>query len=161
MTHVAPHQRPWFHEVFCGPATGQPLGDALAAVGGARATWLRRCIAVVGAESGYWREERLIEGLDGSLVLEIDSHRGGRPVAEPLPAELSKTYDGLVATLKKASKDWPATGGLHREPGRARGDTLVVIDAATLEGRALLGETAVEAFKRTVYGGFDPNALRR
>lgn len=161
MAHLAPHQDPWFHEIFDGPASAVPLGEAIAALGAPRASWLRRCIALVGADHGWWREERLLEGLDGSLVLEIDSHRGETPYREALPAEIAREYDALVATLRRAAREWPSTDGLHREPGAARGETIVVLDAATLEGRALLGESAVKAFRRVVFPSLDLAALKR
>ncbi len=118
-------------------------------------------MALVGADHGWWREERLLEGLDGSLVLEIDSHRGEAPYREALPAEIARDYDALVLMLRRASREWPSTDGLHREPGAARGETIVVLDAATLEGRALLGESAVKAFRRVVFPSLDLAAMKR
>ncbi len=159
MAHLAPHQDPWFHEIFCGPATGVPLSDALVTVAAPRVKWLRRCVALVAADHGFWREERLVEGLDGTLVLEIDSHRGEAPYREPVPAQLARDYDALVAALKKASREWPSTDGLHREPGATRAETIVVVDASILEGRALLGESAVKAFRRLVFPGLDVAAI--
>lgn len=161
MAHLAPHQDPWFHDIFDGPTSSVPLADAIAEVGRTRAKWLRRCVALVSADHGYWREERLVEGLDGSLVLEIDSHRGEAPHREPMPAELARDYDALVLFLRRAAREWPASDGLHREPGAARGETLVMLDAATLEGRALLGESAVKVFRKLVFPGIDVAALRR
>lgn len=161
MPHLAPHQEPWFHDVFFGPEGGPPLSAAIAAVAVPRASWLRRCVALVGQDNGWWREERLVEGLDGTLVLEIDSHRGDAPYREPLPAELSRDYDALVVWLRRAVREWPSSHGLHREPGAAsRGETLVVLEAATLDGRALLGESAVKAFRKVVFPGIDVAAVR-
>lgn len=160
MAHLAPHQQPWFHDVFNGPS-GAGLTDAIVAVAPPRVGWLRRCVALVTADNGYWREERLVEGLDGSLMLEIDSHRGGQPHREPLPAELCRDYDALVVLLRNAVRTWPATDGLHREPGTSRAETIVMLDAATLEGRALLGESAVKAFRKLVFPGLDVSALKR
>lgn len=161
MAHLAPHQDPWFHEIFDGPTSNVPLADGIVSVARPRVKWLRRCVALVTADRGYWREERLIEGLDGSLTLEIDSHRGEGPHREPMPAELAADYDALVVWLRRAAREWPATEGLHREPGAARGETIVMLDAATLEGRALLGESAVKAFRRLVFPGIDVTALKR
>ena len=161
MAHLAPHQDPWFHDVFCAPASNVSLSDAIVSVAGPRVKWLRRCVALVAADHGYWREERLVEGLDGSLTLEIDSHRGEAPHREPMPADLAKDYDALVAWMRRSARAWPSSDGLHREPGAARGDTNVMLDAATLEGRALLGESAVRAFRRLVFPGLDVAALRR
>jgi hypothetical protein len=165
VTDLGPHQTPWFHELFCGPASGDAstnLGEAIAAIGAPRAVWLRRCVALVGGDNGFWREERLIEGLDGSVVLEIDSHRGRGPHQEPLPAELSKDYERLVAFLRDVKRTWPITGGLHREPnGRPKGgEMVVVVDAAIAEGRALLGESAVTNFRKVVFPGLDVSALK-
>lgn len=161
MAHLAPHQEPWFHDVFLGSDASADLSSAIVAVGVPRASWLRRCVALVTADSGYWREERLIEGLDGSLVLEIDSHRGPAPHREPMPAELAKDYDALVALMRRASREWPSSDGLCREPGAARGETIVFLDAATQQGRALLGESAVKAFRRLVFPGLDVAALKK
>ncbi len=165
MSDLGPHQTPWFHEVFCAPASDAPgdLGEAIAAVGATRSMWLRRCVALVYGDNGFWREERLIEGLDGSLVLEIDSHRGRGPHQEALPAELSKEYERLVAFLKDVKRTWPISGGLHREPNRRPkgGETLVVVDAAIAEGRAMLGESAVTNFRKVVFPGLDVSRLKR
>jgi len=160
MAHLAPHQDPWFHDVFYGTVSAS-LSDRIAAVAQPRVGWLRRCVALVTADNGYWREERLIEGLDGSLVLEIDSHRGETPYREPMPAELARDYDGLVATLRAASRTWPSTDGLYREPGVGRVETIVMLDAALLEGRALMGESAVKAFRKLVFPSIDVRVLRR
>jgi hypothetical protein len=161
MIHLAPHQDPWFHQAFEGTTGAVPLTEALVAVAQPRVKWLRRCVALVTADRGYWREERLIEGLDGSLTLEIDSHRGEEPHREPMPAELAREYDALVAWMRRAAREWPATDGVHREPGAARGETIVMLDAATLEARALLGQSAVKAFRRIVFPGIDVAALKR
>jgi hypothetical protein len=160
MAHLAPHQDPWFHDVFYGTVSTS-LSDRIAAVAQPRVGWLRRCVALVMADNGYWREERLIEGLDGTLTLEIDSHRGEAPYREPLPAEISRDYDALVAMLKTASRKWPSTDGLHREPGSGRVETIVMLDAALLEGRALMGESAVKAFRKIVFPSIDVGALKR
>jgi len=160
MAHLAPHQDPWFHDLFDGPSSVS-LSEGIVAVAEPRVSWLRRCVALVTADHGYWREERLIEGLDGSLTLEIDSHRGEAPHREPMPAQLSRDYDALVTFLRAAARDWPSTEGLHREPGAARGETIVMLDAALLEGRALLGESAVKAFRRLVFPGIDVRLLKR
>lgn len=164
MNHLGPYQTPWFHELFCGPG-GDASGDlaqAIAAIGASRSMWLRRCVALVGADNGFWREERLIENLDGSVVLEIDSHRGRGPHQEPLPAELSKDYERLVAFLKDVRRTWPLSGGLHREPGRRPkgGEMIVIVDAAIADGRALIGESAVTSFRKVVFPGLDLSALK-
>jgi len=161
MADVAPHQDPWFHAVFFGTAAGVSLGEAIAAVASVRGPGVRRCVALVGADGTWWREERLIEGTDGSLVLEIDSHRGEAPHREALPAELSKSYDVLVKSLRRFARDWPSSDGLHREPGSPRSDTIVVLEAATLEGRALMGASAVEAFRKLVFPRLDVAALKK
>ena len=164
MSDLGPHQTPWFHELFCGAASDAPtdLSDAIRAIGAPRAMWLKRCVALVGGDHGFWREERLIEGLDGSLVLEIDSHRGRAPHQEPLPAEMSKEYERLVTFLRDARRTWPASGGLHREPNRRPkgGETVVVVDAAIADGRALLGESAVTNFRKVVFPGLDVSSLK-
>jgi hypothetical protein len=163
---LGPYQTPWFHELFCGPSSGDGAADltsAIAEIGATRSMWLRRCIALVCADNGFWREERLIEGLDGNVVLEIDSHRGRGPHQEPLPAELSKEYERLVAFLREVRRTWPLSGGLHREPnGRPKnGEMVVVVDAAIADGRALIGESAVTSFRKFAFPGLDVAALRR
>ena len=162
MTALAPHQRPWLHDVFQG-AGGGTLEDALIEIGRARATWLKRVIALVGGDHGYWREERLIEGLDGSLVLEIDSHRGARPYEEALPAELCGAYERLIAVVRDLETRWPGQGGVKKEPGASPrgGEMVVVIEAATLRASALVGDSAVDAFRRVVFPGLDVAGLRR
>jgi hypothetical protein len=161
MAHLAPHQEPWFHDLFDGPPSEKPLSEALADVARPRVKWLRRCVALVSVDNGYWREERLVEGLDGSLVLEIDSHRGDAPHREPMPAERAKDYDALVAMLRRAARTWPAAAGVHREPGSAKAEMVVVLDAATLEGRALIGESTMKAFRGLVFPGLDVATVRR
>src|SRR4051812_46390873 len=108
MAHVAPHQDPWFHDIFDGPSS-MSLSEGIAAVAAPRTGWLRRCVALVTADHGYWREERLLEGLDGTLTLEIDSHRGDAPYREPMPAELARDYDALIALLRTAARQWPSS----------------------------------------------------
>lgn len=161
MSDLAPHQDPWFHDAFFATAPGISLSEAITNAAHGRVKWLRRCVALVGADGDYWREERLIEGLDGSLTLELDSHRGEAPHHEPMPAELAKDYDALVAFLRRAAREWPSSAGLHREPGSPRADTIVILDAATLEGRALMGASAVKAFRGLVFPRLDVAALRR
>jgi hypothetical protein len=161
MADVAPHQDPWFHAVFFGTAAGVSLAEAIVSVASARGPGLRRCVALVGADGEWWREERLIESTDGDLVLEIDSHRGDAPHREVVPAELARGYDVLVQALRHFARTWPSSDGLHREPGSPRADTIVVLDAATLEGRALMGVSAVEAFRKLVFPRLDVATLRK